>query len=156
MPDDFRLDDRSTPAFAQGLGLVLVLSSAVLAAVGLWFAVLGGTLFYLFAATGSGIVAFYLIRGDRAALGVYLVVFLVALVWALMERGTTGWAHPLHVLMPLIVMVLVMLAMPWLRRRRSSRPGLAAALLLVLGLAVIAQTWLDRTDVAVQGASSRR
>lgn len=122
------------------LGVVLVLFGLPIAVGGLWLITLGGSWYYFPAGLGLLATAYFLFRGDLAAVWVYLAIFLATLVWALWEAGFNGWAQVPRLLAPTIVLVLVLTALPMLGGARPRpRAGMAAAMLaMVGGLGIVA------------------
>ena len=102
---------------------------AAIAAGGLWLILLGGSWYYLPAGIGLIVTAWLLFRGQGGALWVYLLVYGATVLWALWEAGLNGWAQVPRLVAPTVVLVLVILAAPGLRRRGTWLAGIALALL---------------------------
>lgn len=102
---------------------------AAIAAGGLWLILLGGSWYYLPAGIGLIVTAWLLFRGRGGALWVYLLVYGATVLWALWEAGLNGWAQVPRLVAPTVVLVLVILAAPGLRRRGTWLAGIALALL---------------------------
>jgi quinoprotein glucose dehydrogenase len=139
---------------AIAAAVVLLVFGLPLAMGGLWLAALGGSWYYAFAGIGLLLTAYYLMRGDQAAVGLYSLVFAVTVIWALMERGLVGWAQVPRLLAPTVVLVLVLATLPVLRRRKSSGTGLSAAAIVIAGIAVIGQAWATGPAPQAQEAPS--
>ena len=75
------------------LGGLLALIGIVLAAGGVWLAVLGGSIYYLLAGLGLLASGVLLVRGRPLGAYLYLAVFALTLVWALWEVGLNVWAR---------------------------------------------------------------
>ncbi|CAM4131172.1 membrane-bound PQQ-dependent dehydrogenase, glucose/quinate/shikimate family [Paracoccus yeei] len=102
---------------------------AAIAAGGLWLILLGGSWYYLPAGIGLIVTAWLLFRGRGGALWVYLLVYGATVLWALWEAGLNGWAQVPRLVAPTVVLVLVILAAPGLRRRGTWLARIALALL---------------------------
>ncbi len=139
MQQDTHPAERAAPLYAVVLAVVMLALGAVFAAGGAWLAVLGGSWYYVFAGIGLILSAVFLIRGDAAGVWLYVMVFAFTLVWALMERGLTGWPQVPRLVAPTLILVLVLIAAPWLRRRPHSGGGYAGLAIGILGVAVLAQ-----------------
>jgi quinoprotein glucose dehydrogenase len=144
-------------AYLLLLAIVLALAGLVIAGGGAWLLSLGGSFYYLIAGIGLLATAWFLFRGQSLAVWVYLVTFVFTLVWALWERGLNGWAQVPRLLGPAIILVLVLLALPVLRRtdptgiRRGMRGAMAASLTIVaFGLAGLVQPLLQPQGVLAQ------
>jgi quinoprotein glucose dehydrogenase len=111
------------------LGVVLVVFGLPIFVLGIWLIALGGSWYYAPAGIGLLVTAWFLFRREMPAFWVYLVTFIGTVVWALWERGFDGWAQVPRLLAPAIIMVLMLLALPVLRRNaRAVRiNGTAAA-----------------------------
>jgi quinoprotein glucose dehydrogenase len=152
MPQDMHADARNAPVYALVLAGVMFVLGAVLAVGGAWLAVLGGSWYYLFGGIGLILSAVFIFRGDAAGVWIYALVFAVTLVWALMERGLTGWPQVPRLVAPGLVLALVLIALPWLHRRPRSGGAAAGAAVIVLGVAVIVQAWGGGDGAAAQEA----
>lgn len=111
---------------------------------------LGGSLYYLFAGIGLIVSALFLIRGNASGVWLYCLVFAVTVLWALLERGFTTWPQVPRLVAPSVMLVLVLAALPFLRRRSRPGAGLAAAVLLIGGLAVLVQAWTATSGLQAQ------
>lgn len=123
---------------ALALGGLLLLIGIILAAGGVWLAVVGGSFYYLLAGLGVGAAGVMIIRRRLLGLWIYVAVFLATLVWAVWEVGLQGWPLVPRLVGPLVLLALVLAAAPLLSESRRGRQialgGLAAmAALLVAG-----------------------
>lgn len=131
-------------AYVLLLAVVSGLAGLVIAVGGAWLLSLGGSFYYLFAGIGLIVTAWFLLRRSMMALWVYAVTFFFTLVWALWERGLNGWAQVPRLLGPAIVLVLILLAVPVLRRldprpiATGMRNAAAAGLVIAAGGLVLA------------------
>ncbi len=141
--------------------MIIVLTSAVLALVGLalltggaWLIVLGGSWFYAFIGAMFLVTAVLLYRRKGAALAIYGILVLASIIWAVWEVGFDWWQ-----LAPrggVIVVFGLWLLTPWIRRglvtdraagRRPDRWPLAVPVLVSVAVAVYAMT-IDPHDMA--------
>lgn len=116
---------------------------------GIWLILLGGSWYYLAAGLGFLITAWLLSRRHPAAFGVFALVVLGSLIWALWEAGLDWWA-----LAPrggLIVVIGLLMLIPWWRadpvrigvrsgQWRTGGLALAASLLVSIAVALYAMT----------------
>lgn len=117
------------------LAAVLIIVGALLLAGGIWLILLGGSWYYAPAGLGLVIAGALMCMDRMAGIWVYLLVYAGTLVWALWEKGLDGWAQVPRLFAPTVLLVLVLLSIPVLRRRtRRQRPG-AVATALVLAFA---------------------
>jgi quinoprotein glucose dehydrogenase len=147
-----REEHRPNPILRAYVFLVAVLTGVaglLITSGGAWLIGLGGSWYYLAAGLGLLATSYFLFRGRMAAVWVYLATFVLTVVWALWERGFNGWAQIPRILGPAIILVLVLLAIPVLRRldpglsRRIMQGAVAASVAIVgLGLANLAQPML--------------
>jgi quinoprotein glucose dehydrogenase len=137
------------------LALVMIIFGLPIAAGGAWLITLGGSWYYLFAGIGLIVSAVFLWRHDSVGVWAYLLTFLGTLVWALWERGMDGWAQVPRLVAPTIILLLVLFAIPALRRPfAGSRAAIAASLvgLGALGLSGGVLTSVQQTDLFAQEA----
>ena len=130
---------------SRGLGYWLVMALAVvilifgllITAGGVWLAILGGSWYYLPAGLGLLATGALLLRLSISAVWVYLLVFAGTVAWAFWEAGMNGWAQVPRLVAPTVILILVLAAIPVLRRPvRRFQPGRAVAgALAALGLA---------------------
>ncbi|WP_338721247.1 PQQ-binding-like beta-propeller repeat protein [Devosia sp. XK-2] len=120
MTDTTTLSRDSHPAgrwYAWGLGVLVGLLGALILVGGVWLATLGGSWYYLVAGLGLLATAAFLVRRDILAVWTYLATYLFTVLWALWEVGLDGWAQVPRLVAPSVILVLVLLAIPALRRR---------------------------------------
>lgn len=101
------------------LAAVLALFGLALLAGGVWLISLGGSWYYALAGAGLLVTAWLLAGQRRAALPVYLAIWLATILWALWEVGTDWWAQVPRLVAPTVVLVLILLALPALGNRRN-------------------------------------
>lgn len=124
-------------SFARWLLIVIVaLMGLVLGAGGAQLAWLGGSLYYLLAGVALLTVAVLLVRRDRRATRLYMLLFLATIAWAIAEAGFDGWALMPRILAPALLGA-CFLPLIWQRRKESkSFPwtggGFAAGAVLAL------------------------
>lgn len=94
--------------------ILFLLIGLVLGGGGLWLAMLGGSLFYVFAGLMFILTAFLLFIRRPAALWLYAFLVIVALVWAIWEVGFDWWQ--LGPRGGLIILLGLWLLTPWIRR----------------------------------------
>ena len=146
--------------FAVVTGWILTLLGVLLAAGGVWLAILGGSWAYIGLGIGLLLSGALLIRRRPAALGLYAALLVGTLLWALWEVGLDRWG-----LIPrgaFLSVVGLWLLTPWISRplmsrslasaaRRSSwrgaRAWLGAVMLLVIATTLFSIT-RDPFDVA--------
>ncbi|WP_343056665.1 membrane-bound PQQ-dependent dehydrogenase, glucose/quinate/shikimate family [Sphingobium subterraneum] len=107
-------------------GALLGLFGLALVAGGAFLVALGGSPYYLLAGLGtigSGVLAW---RGDRRAVVLYALVLIGTALWALAERGTTGWPLFARLFLPSL------LGVPFLVTARGNRLSWLAPVMLVL------------------------
>ena len=95
---------------------------------------LGGSWYYLIAGLGLVLAGGLMTTQRRSGALVYGVVWLFTLVWAFWEVGLDGWALVPRVVAPTVLLLLVLLTLPALRRPLIP----TAAALLAFGLAGLA------------------
>ena len=129
-------------AYLLFIALLVAAAGLVITVGGAWLLSLGGSWYYLIAGLGLLATAWFLFRGRLLAVGIYFVTFVFTVVWALWERGFNGWAQVPRILGPALLFVLILLAIPVLRRldpwpfRAMMRGPVAAGLAIVaIGLA---------------------
>lgn len=108
---------------AVALGIVLGLIGLVLTAGGIWLLSLGGSPYYLIA--GLALIASGTLIALRNVMGVWLyaLVFVGTVIWAFWESGADVWALVPRIVGPAVLMVLVVLVAPLMRRRPLGWPG---------------------------------
>lgn len=121
--------------YAILLGALLVLLGAVIGAGGVWLIALGGSWYYLIAGLGLVASGVLVTKGKISGAIVYGATYAFTLVWALWEVGLQGWPLVPRLVAPTVILALVALAVPELRRRdpalwRGGRSTAAAIALL--------------------------
>lgn len=108
------------------LGVLLGLIGLALTVGGIWLVSLGGSAYYVIA--GVALVASGILIAMRNVLGVWLyaVLFLGTVIWAFWESGTDVWALVPRIVGPAVLMVLVLLVLPLMRRRVLGWKGTGA------------------------------
>ena len=109
---------------------------AVLGAGGVWLFALGGSWYYAVAGTGLVVCAGLLMRHRMAGVALYVAIFAATVVWALWERGLNGWAQVPRLLGPAILLVVILLAVPVLRR--GARHAVRLVAVAGIGLGTVA------------------
>ena len=118
------------------LAIVLCIFGILLFAGGIWLIILGGSWYYLFAGAGLLLTAWFLFQRSMAAIWVYLLTYAGTVVWAYWEAGFDWWAQVPRIVAPTIVLLLVLLTIPVLRRRRLSMRSGVTALISTIALAL--------------------
>ena len=122
------------------LALVLAVFGLLLLGGGVWLISLGGSWYYALAGAGLLLTAWFLLQRSPLAIWIYLVTYAATVAWALWEVGLDGWAQVPRLVAPTVVLVLVLLAIPGLRRGSHHARGAVAASvagLLALGAATL-------------------
>ena len=101
------------------LGWVNVLLGAVIFIGGVWLISLGGSWYCGLAGLGLLVTGILLNRYMIEAVWAYLVVWLGTLAWAWWEVGADWWAQVPRLVAPTLILVLVLLCIPALRRHPS-------------------------------------
>ncbi|ABN78629.1 quinoprotein glucose dehydrogenase [[Luteovulum] sphaeroides subsp. megalophilum] len=99
------------------LAVVCLLLGITLLAGGIWLILLGGSWYYGIAGLGLLLVGVLLFRRSFAAVWLYLAVWAGTVVWAFWEVGTDWWAQMPRLVGPTLILILVLLCIPALRRR---------------------------------------
>jgi len=139
------------------LGALLVVLGVVIGAGGLWLLTLGGTWYYLVAGLGLTSAGVLMVMGRMLGALVYGLTYLLTLVWAIAEVGFDGWPLVPRLVAPTVILLLVLLAIPALRRRDPSpmgggrAPAMAMSALAVLGLGVAVTPWVIPPTAQAQG-----
>lgn len=117
-----RSDTGSRPG--RGLGYFATVAVAVLCLLfgipillgGIWLIALGGSWYYAIAGAGLVVTGALLIRASISAVYVYFSTYVFTVIWALWEAGLDGWAQVPRLVAPTVMLVLVLLTLPVLRR----------------------------------------
>lgn len=120
------------------LAALLVVVGLILAAGGIWLIALGGSWYYAPAGIALAVAGVLLFRRSMAGVWLYLATFAATVVWALWEAGLDGWAQVPRLAGPLVLLVLVLLAIPVLRRPDGPRRQAMAPGAVGLALAAVA------------------
>jgi len=109
--------DRAGWRVAVGvLALALGLFGLAMLAGGVWLMALGGSWYYGLAGAGSTVTAWLLWRQRRSALHLFALIWGLTLVWALWEVGLNGWGLVPRLVTVSVILVLILLLSPALRR----------------------------------------
>ena len=111
-------EGRGTPLAVRILGWVCVLFGLALLAGGVWLIVLGGSWYYGLAGLGLVVTGVLLDRGSMSGVMVYLAVWAGTVLWAFWEVGTDWWAQVPRLVAPTLILILVLICIPALRRTR--------------------------------------
>ena len=143
--------------YVRVLAVLTGIAGLVLAAGGAWLLSLGGSWYYLVAGVGLVATAVLLWRGGLAGIWLYLAVFALTVAWALWERGLNGWAQVPRLGAPTALLVLLLIAVPFMRHRQVRSDSAVARGAVAAGLAAIAvgaagliQPALQATDALAQ------
>ena len=136
------------------LAVVLVVIGLLLLAGGIWLITLGGSWYYAIAGIGVTASGVLLFMGRRLAVLVYAVTWLFTFVWALWEAGLDGWAQVPRLVGPTVLLVLVLLTIPVLRRRdpqplrwRGTATAAASLAILAVGIMTLLPTLAQHMQV---------
>jgi len=139
------------------LGAILIIFGLPILGGGVWLITLGGTWYYAIAGLGLVVSGGLMIARSMAAVWIYLLTWLFTLVWAFWEVGTDWWAQVPRLVAPTVMLILVLLTIPVLRRHanlggRTYRAGHAAAmsLTLMVGAAGLGYLVADPKTVTAQ------
>ncbi|MEC9463673.1 MAG: membrane-bound PQQ-dependent dehydrogenase, glucose/quinate/shikimate family, partial [Pseudomonadota bacterium] len=139
------------------LGMLLVALGLVIGAGGVWLIALGGSWYYAIAGLGLIASGALMVLGRYSGVLIYGATYVFTIVWALWEVGLQGWPLVPRLVAPTVILLLVLLAIPGLRRsdrqaEASHRRGtaIATALLAVLGIGLIAAPWIEPPRVLAQ------
>jgi quinoprotein glucose dehydrogenase len=101
------------------LAAILLLLGIAILAGGAWLIALGGSWYYLFAGVGLIASAIGLFMASYAGVWLYLLTYIGTLIWAVWEAGSDGWAQVPRLVGPTVLLILVLLAIPVLRRHQQ-------------------------------------
>ncbi|WP_211275892.1 hypothetical protein [Thalassospira mesophila] len=115
----------SISAHKGGIGYWAVIALAVVIlcvgmpifAGGVWLVMLGGSVFYAAAGAGLFLAGFFMIRMSMAGFWFYLLTFIGTAAWTFDDVGAHGEALFQRLVVPMVILLLVLLAVPCLRRR---------------------------------------
>ncbi|MBC7282000.1 membrane-bound PQQ-dependent dehydrogenase, glucose/quinate/shikimate family [Hoeflea sp.] len=125
------------------VGVLVLLLGLVLGAGGVWLISLGGSWYYAIAGLGLIASGYLLLRQEIIGVGIYFLIWIGTLIWALWEVGFQPWPLVPRVVAPTIILVLVALTIPIFSSRAASHKYIARhgkayqplAVLLAVGLA---------------------
>jgi quinoprotein glucose dehydrogenase len=106
---------KATPVIT---GAVLAIIGIVLAIGGFELVSLGYTWYYLLTGIALIVTGVLLGLGRREGYWLYLLVFVLTLIWAILEVGFDGWKLMPRLLAPAVI--LFWLSMPWITRRLNT------------------------------------
>jgi quinoprotein glucose dehydrogenase len=145
---------RGVPSSSEGIILAILITTIILAIIGLfltaggvWLTALGGSWYYLLVGLAFLVTAWLLYRRRSSALWLYAAIVLGTLIWAVWEIGFDWWS-----LAPrggVVVLVALWLLTPWVRKRLSGRDGRAVlifSVLAALGVAIYSMS-IDARDM---------
>ncbi|WP_374708171.1 membrane-bound PQQ-dependent dehydrogenase, glucose/quinate/shikimate family [Salinicola avicenniae] len=121
---------------ARIVGILLTLIGLILAAGGVYLAVLGGSWYYLIAGVLTLLSGIQLLRGKPSGLWIFAIVFIGTFLWSAWESGLNYWRWIPRLDVMLILAILVALVSPALAGGPSRKAGFATAGVLFLGLVV--------------------
>ena len=128
------------------IGALMALIGIVLGGGGIWLIALGGSWYYLIAGIGLVVSGALLAAQAMAGVWVYLLTYVFTILWAFWEVGTDWWAQVPRLVAPTVILVLVLICIPMLRRRSDShrpardRTAATTALPVLAGIAIVAGT----------------
>jgi len=128
------------------LAVIVAIFGVLILAGGIWLITLGGSWYYALAGLGLLLTAFFLFRRSMAAVWIYLLTFIGTLAWALWEVGMDGWAQVPRLVAPTVILVLVLLSIPVLRRHAAWHRGVAASAAAAVAIALAVPVMLNQLD----------
>ncbi|RUT34881.1 membrane-bound PQQ-dependent dehydrogenase, glucose/quinate/shikimate family [Arsenicitalea aurantiaca] len=136
---------QSTTAARRGFSFWALLALAIIvigfglpiAAGGVWLITLGGSWYYAIAGLGLIVSGVLIFRRDIIGVWLYLAVYVGTLAWALWEVGVDGWALVPRVVAPTVILLLVLIAIPAMRRRSDQGLPRGAVTAGLAGIAAI-------------------
>ncbi|WP_370281491.1 glucose dehydrogenase [Pseudooceanicola sp.] len=99
------------------LGWICVLLGLAILAGGVWLILLGGSWYYAPAGLGLMLTGLMLNWHRMDAVWIYVLTWLGTAIWAYWEVGTDWWAQLPRMLAPTLILILVLICIPALRRR---------------------------------------
>lgn len=99
------------------LGWVCVALGAVVLILGTWLITLGGSWYYALAGLGLTLTGALLSRSMIEAIWLYALVWVATVIWAWWEVGADWWAQLPRLVAPTLILLLMLLCIPSLRRR---------------------------------------
>ena len=107
------------------LGIIFLVFGIPILGLGVWLITLGGSWYYAPAGAALIVTAWFLFRREMPAFWIYSITFICTVIWALWERGFDGWAQVPRLFGPAILMILIFLALPVLRRHSRMQVKIA-------------------------------
>jgi quinoprotein glucose dehydrogenase len=152
MPKEDRRSHPILRIYASAIALLLIFNGLIIAGGGVWLLSLGGSLYYLPAGVGLILAGLFVLRQSMLGFWIYLIVFAATLLWALWERGLDGWAQVPRLVAPTVIMLLLLIALPALRRRAGEARGALGAIAVVIagGAAAWVEPSIVPSDVLAQ------
>ena len=149
------------------IGIIVLALGLVLAAGGVWLISLGGSWYYAIAGMGLIASGYLLMRRKIIGVGLYLLIWIGTLVWAVWEVGFQLWPLVPRVVAPTVILILVALTIPaFAARPAAARHGthrgspvhsmvwLLAAVQTFAGLGTNRATAQEKTPQIVEPAQS--
>lgn len=99
------------------LGWVCVLFGVVILAGGIWLITLGGSWYYALAGIGLVATGLLLNRNRIEAVWVYVLTWVGTAAWAWWEVGADWWAQVPRMVAPTVILILVLICIPALKKR---------------------------------------
>ncbi|CAI9120881.1 glycerol dehydrogenase [Brytella acorum] len=109
------------------LGALILLFGVIFLGGGAELAALGGSWYYILCGivlTASGVLT---IKGRLLGAWLFLLAWAGTLLWTIYEVGFDGWGWLPRLFGPTIILVLVLVSLPALRRRDTIRPTIRSA-----------------------------
>lgn len=98
------------------LAAVCLVFGAVILLGGVWLILLGGSWYYGLAGAALIATGILLFMHRIEAVWLYLLTWAATVAWAFWEVGTDWWAQVPRLVAPTLILVLVLLCLPALRR----------------------------------------
>ena len=137
------------------IGVLVLALGLVLGAGGVWLMVLGGSWYYAIAGLGLVLSGALLTRENVFGVGVYLLVWIGTMIWAVWEVGFDMWPLVPRVVAPTIILVLVALTIPAFAARPGSRKYISRHGRAYQPLALLAAAGLAFTAMAQDPAAAQ-
>lgn len=147
------------------IGIVVLAIGLVLAAGGVWLITLGGSWYYAITGVLLVVAGALLFQKRRSGVTLFVAVWIGTLIWAIWEVTLDGWqpasdwwALEPRVFAPTVLLVLVLIGLPALRRRDISSvsavvAAVALGLSLIMGGAVPLYAQQDTSPSTTQSAT---
>jgi quinoprotein glucose dehydrogenase len=166
------MPDTDTPRSQSGfewyvvlIGIVVLAIGLILAAGGVWLISLGGSWYYAITGVLLVVAGALLFQKRRSGVKLFVAVWIGTLIWAIWEVTLDGWqpasdwwALEPRVFAPTVLLVLVLIGLPALRRPDMSGvsavvAAVALGLSLIMGGAVPLYAQQDTSPNTTQGAT---